>query len=102
MEDFVSRQEYETGKVYLDNVHANFDSRIDKLENLYAQISELASSVKLLASNIENMQKEQEKQGKRLVDIEKKPADNWDKLIWGIVGCAVTLILGYIAKGIGL
>ncbi|MBR1477438.1 MAG: hypothetical protein IJ608_05695 [Lachnospiraceae bacterium] len=68
--------------------------RISSLEDGQKQINELISSVKVLAVNMENMAKEQAKQGERLEAIEQKPAKHWDTviacLITGIVGAVLT------------
>lgn len=102
MEDFVLRAEYEERKKSVDAENTRQNRRLERLETMADQLTDMAASIKAMVVTMQSMQKEQEKQGKRLEEIEKKPADNWDKLVWGIVGCAVTLILGYIAKGIGL
>jgi len=46
------------------------NKRIDALEESFKQISALASSVEKLAVNMEGMLKEQERQGKRLSQLE--------------------------------
>jgi hypothetical protein len=48
------------------------------------------------------MQKEQERQGERLDDIERKPADNWDKLVYSIIAMVATAAVTYILTKGGL
>lgn len=78
------------------------NKRLDKIEETMFQISELTTSVKVMASNMENMAKEQEKQGERLQAIEDKPAKNWDKLVWAIAGALIAGIIGYVLASVGV
>lgn len=70
--------------------------RIDVLENEVREVRSLATSVERLASNMEAMLKEQEKQGLRLAALEQKPAKRWD----GIVDKFVAGIVGALAAGL--
>ena len=78
------------------------NKRLDKIEETIFQIGELTTSVKVMASNMENMAKEQEKQGERLEAIEQVPAKNWDKLIWAIGGAVLTAIVALVLQQMGL
>ena len=78
------------------------NKRLDKIEESIFQIGELTTSVKVLASNMENMAKEQERQGERLQSIEDKPAKNWDKLVWAIAGALIAGIIGYVLASVGV
>jgi hypothetical protein len=51
---------------------------------------------------MENMAKEQEKQGERLQAIEDKPAKNWDKFVWAIAGALIAGIIGYVLASMGV
>ena len=73
--------------------------RITELEGAVKQISELVSSVKVLAANMENMAKEQAKQGERLEEIEKKPAKRWDVVITGALSAIVGALMAAIMSG---
>lgn len=100
MDEFVSRAEYDERQKRIDDENRRQNHRIDKLETITDQIADMAASIKAMVVTMQSMQKEQEEQGKRLSDIEKKPADNWDRLVYSIIamiaGAAVTWI---IAKG---
>lgn len=100
MNEFVSRAEYDERQKRIDDENRRQNHRIDKLETITDQIADMAASIKAMVVTMQSMQKEQEEQGKRLSDIEKKPADNWDRLVYSIIamiaGAAVTWI---IAKG---
>lgn len=78
------------------------NKRLDKLEDGIVQLSELTSCVKVLTNTVENMVKEQVKQGERLEAIEEVPAKNWEKLVWAIGGAILTAIVAFILKQIGI
>ena len=104
----MSEQEYLTVEVhreFSERIQAEEhrqNKRLDKLEESIFQIGELTTSVKVLASNMENMAKEQEKQGERLQSIEDKPAKNWDKLVWAVAGALIAGIIGYVLASVGM
>lgn len=70
--------------------------RIDNLEIKLEDIHELASSVKLLASEMKAMRVDVVDMNARLKAIEDKPAKNWDKIVSTIIGTVVGAIAGAI------
>lgn len=104
----MSEMEYltiEVHKEFAERIQAEEtrqNKRLDKIEESIFQIGELTTSVKVLASNMENMAKEQERQGERLQSIEDKPAKNWDKLVWAIAGALIAGIIGYVLASVGV
>ena len=78
------------------------NKRLDKLEDGFGQLSELTSALKVMANNMENMAKEQARQGERLQAIENVPAKNWEKLVWAIGGAILTAVIAFILKQIGI
>ena len=81
----------ETAERTKSNTH-----RIDALEQDSEALHKLATSVELLAQNMERMTSEQEKQGKRLEALEKQPAERWNNMTRTIF----TTVLSTIAGGI--
>lgn len=100
--DFLTVAEHREFAERIDAEEHRQNKRLDKIEETMFQISELTTSVKVMASNMENMAKEQEKQGERLEAIEQVPAKNWDKLIWAIGGAVLTAIVAFVLKQMGL
>lgn len=104
----MSEQEYLTVQVHkefaerIDAEERRQNKRLDKLEDGIVQLSELTSCVKVLTNTVENMVKEQVKQGERLEAIEDVPAKNWEKLVWAIGGAVLTAIVAFILKQIGM
>ena len=102
MDEFVTRLEYEERLKRFDDEERRQNHRIDKLENITDQIAEMAASIKAMVVTMQGMQKEQEEQGNRLREIEKKPADNWDKLVYTIIAMVATAAVTYIFTKGGL
>ena len=82
-----------------DDENNRQNHRLDALEATVKQISELVSSVKLLAANMDNMAKEQAKQGARLEAIEEKPAKRWDLVVTGLISAAVGALGAAVMSG---
>jgi len=76
--------------------------RLDTLENKVEDIHELASSVKLLASETKAMREDVNNMDNRLKKVEEKPANNWNNLTRTIITGIVTAILGYFLAKFGL
>lgn len=100
MEEYITRLEYEERQKRIDDEDRRQNHRIDKLERIADQLTDMAASIKAMVVTMQGMQVEQEKQGKRLEEIEKKPAENWDKLVYSIVAIVATAAVTWIfAKG---
>lgn len=97
MDEFVTKAVHEEFAKRIDEENTRQNHRISILEAGLAQINDLASSVKVLAVNMENMAKEQAKQGEKLSEIEGRPAKRWETVViailTGIVGFALNALL---------
>lgn len=102
MDEYVRTEVYAERMQRVDDENNRQNRRIDKLEGAFDKISELATSVKLLAQNMSDMKTELQRQGKRLEEIEQEPADKWRKLTWLIVTGIAGAVLGFILSKIGL
>lgn len=102
MDEFVSRVEYDERMKRIEDEDRRQNHRIDKLENITDQIADMAASIKAMVVTMQSMQKEQEEQGKRLSDIEKKPADNWNQLVYSLIAMVATAAVTYILTKGGL
>ena len=76
--------------------------RMDKVEEQSDAINNLAISVKELALNINIMNERQEEYGKRLTELESKPAKRWEQVVSIIITTLVGAVLGYILSKVGL
>lgn len=92
MEDCIARAEHEEFAKRMDAENTRQNRRIEALEQSVDRFGRIASSVERLATNMEGMLKEQERQGERLDKLEGKPGENWNvtvKSILTAIGSAI-------------
>ena len=102
MDEYVTKAVHDEFAKRIDDENARQNHRISILETGLAQINDLATSVKVLAVNMETMASELKKQGEKLTEIEGKPAKRWETiviaLLTGIVGFALNALLTGVVK----
>ena len=98
MDDYVTKAVHEEFARRIDEENDRQNKRLSILEQGQTQINELVSTVKVLAVNMENMAKEQVKQGAKLEEIEGKPAKRWETVISCIITALVTAGVMYFLK----
>lgn len=102
MDNPITRAEHEEFRRRLEEENRRQDKRIELLEHTVQQISDLTTSVEKLAVSMEGMLREQEKQGTRLETLEDRDGEMWRKIIGYAATAAVGIIIGYVARQIGL
>ena len=100
--EFLSKAEHQEFAKRIDDENHRQNERIKSLEANIRQILSLTASVEKLASNMENMLKEQEKQGKRLEMLEGKDGEMWRKMVSYVFTAIVGIVIGFIFKRIGM
>ena len=100
MEQFRDLMESENGRLKEENDRQNH--RIAILEESVKEISNLAASTEKLAANMENMLKVQERQGKRLDQIEGRDGEKWRKAMAYIGTTILGAVLAILFAKIGL
>ncbi len=90
MEGMITRAEHEEFRRRMEEEDDRQNKRIELLEESVRQTGTLTASVERLATNMENMLKEQEKQGERLEALESRDGEMWRKL----VGYATSAVVG--------
>ena len=102
MSEWVSSDVFTETMRRIDAEDNRQNTRLSELETAQKQISELITSVKVLANNMESMAKEQIKQGVRLQAIEEKPGKRWETvvacIITGLVGAVVSAAVAGLVK----
>lgn len=96
---YVTKEVHDEFAKRIDEENDRQNKRLSLLEAGQSQITELVSTVKVLAVNMENMAKEQAKQGARLNEIEGKPGKRWETLVACVITCIVTAAFAYFFKG---
>lgn len=100
VENYVTQIEYKERQARLDDENRRQNHRIEKLEEMADRLTEIALSVKALAVTMEWMRKDLSKYGSQINDMEKQPADNWNKLILTLVTAIASAAVTWIfAKG---
>lgn len=79
---------------------ASNTKRIDAIEDTTKALTDLASSMKVMAAEQKTIASTVEKLDKKVDDIESRPAKRYDgiveKIIWAIVAAVVTYILSHV------
>lgn len=108
-EDYIGRKEHETFAQLMKSENERLreengrqNKRIAVLEEEVRQIGALTSSVDRLATNMENMIKNIEAQGKRLEMVESRDGEMWRKVVGYIATAVVGIVIGFVFKQIGM
>lgn len=96
MDGGITRAEHEEFAKRQDDENRRQNRRIEELEETVRQIGALAASVEKLASSMESMVKEQEKQGKRLEVLEGRDGEMWRKVTGHIITAIIGIVIGYV------
>ena len=97
--DYITRIEFEERGKRIDDENRRQNHRLDKLEKIADQLTDMAASIKAMVVTMQGMQKEQERQGKRLDDIEEKPSKRWDLLVNTVLTVIATAAVTLLIKG---
>ena len=98
----ISRAEHEEFCRRLDEENHRQNRRIDLLEQNIERLAALTTSVEKLATNMESMLREQERQGKRLATLEGRDGERWRKAAGYVLTAILGLMLGFIFRQHGL
>lgn len=100
--DYVTKAVHEEFAKRMEEENHRQNERIKLLEENVRQIGSLTTSVEKLASNMESMVKEQEKQGGRLEALESRDGEMWRKVVAYIVTAVVGIVIGFLFTQIGM
>ena len=78
------------------------NQRLNKQSALVQDIQQLSSSVAVLANNMKSLLDEQQRQNKRLEELEKKPVKRWDAVVDKIVMTVLGALIAYVLLQVGL
>jgi TolA-binding protein len=102
MDDAITRAEHEEFRKRIEEENHRQNRRIELLEENVRQFGALTTSVEKLASNMESMVKEQEKQGKRLEVLEGRDGEMWRKVVGYLITAIIGILVGYVFTQIGM
>ena len=102
MDTPISRAEHEEFRRRIEEENKRQDKRIEILEEDTKRIGGLSSSIEKLALNMENMLKEQLKQGERLEVLEARDGEMWRKVVSYAITAIVGIVIGFLFKQFGM
>lgn len=102
MDTPITRAEHEEFKRRIEEENVRQDKRIELLEENTKRVETINVSIEKLASNMENMLKEQLNQGKRLEALESRDGEMWRKVVSYAVTAIVGILIGFLFKQFGL
>lgn len=102
MDTPITRAEHEEFVRRIDDENSRQNRRIELLEETIKRIDLLTTSVEKLATNMENMLREQREQGQRLEVLESRDGESWRKVTGYVVTSIVGLVIGYIFTKFGM
>lgn len=75
------------------------NKRIEECEQRIRAVGEIVRSLDRLTVSVEQMAVEVQKQGERLENIEKEPADKWKNAVWIVVSALIAAAVGALVRG---
>ena len=102
MDTPISRAEHEEFRKRMEDEDHRQTRRIALLEESVRQMGALTTSVEKLATNMSSMVKEQEKQGKKLEELESRDGEMWRKVAGHVVTAIISIILGFVFANLGI
>lgn len=100
MENYITRQEHEEFTRRIDAENSRQNKRLDLVEKNVTQINALTVSVEKMALSMENMLEVLEKQGKRLEELEKEPAETGKQIKSAIITAIVGTVIGAVVTAV--
>lgn len=100
--DLITRKEHEEFVRRMDEANNRQSKRLEIVEKDVRQIGSLTTAVEKLAFSMENMVREQMKQGERLDQLESRDGEMWRKVTSYVVTAVVGAVVCYIMTRIGM
>ena len=95
-EDFITRREHEEFEKRMNDENNRQNHRLSKLEAVADSIHSLTVSVGKLATNMESMLKEMDRQGRRLEALEGRDGEMLRSVTIYVVTAVIGIALGFI------
>lgn len=102
MDTPITRAEHEEFRRRIEEEEHRQNKRLDIVEGNISKLMELTASIERLATNMENMVKEQERQGDRLETLESRDGKKWRQVSGYVITAIVGIVIGYIFLQIGM
>ena len=90
--NFISRREHDEYVKRMEDEHRRINRRLENCEKITEQMQDMNANISELATNMKHLLDEQREQGKRLDKIEEEPSSNWNTIKKGVfnaIGAAI-------------
>lgn len=102
MDQPIVRAEHEEFVRRVEDENDRQNHRITALEESVKETQALITNVERLAVNMENMLREQERQGQRLEALEGRDGEKWRSVMMYVATAVAGIIIGFIATQLGM
>ena len=102
MDAYLSIAVHEEYAKRMENEHKHQNKRISKLEQTASDWTRLLTSVENIAQNVERMQNDLSEQRKDFDELKSHDGKKWRDMKWYIVTTIAGIVMGYIAKQLGM
>ena len=102
MDTPITRAEHEEFRRRIEEEEHRQNRRLEVIEGNIAELMKLTANIERLATNMENMLKEQERQGDRLETLEARDGKKWRQVSGYVITAIVGIVIGYIFLQIGM
>lgn len=102
MDNYITVELHNEFAKRMEDEHARQNHRIADLEKISEQNNQLLVTINKLATSMENMQKELQKQGGRLEVLESRDGNKWRQLVSHGLTVLVTVLVTYALRQIGI
>lgn len=100
--EYITLQFHEEYAKRMKDEHDRQNHRIKTLEKAVEENRNLSLSIERLTLSVKSMVEEQKKQGERLSALENRDGEKWRNIVSYALTTIVGIVIGYIAKRIGL
>lgn len=102
MDDFISRREHDEFCKRMEDEHTRINHRVKTMEDTVRELGSLTASVHELATNMKNLIKTMDSQGRRLAELESRDGEKWRKVVGYSITAVIGILIGYVFKMIGM
>lgn len=102
MSETISRAEHEEFARRMEDEHDRQNHRIANLETAIERYGALTVAVEKMAVNMEQMLKEQKRQGECIEELESRDGEMWRKATAYAATAVLGIVIGYLFKQLGM
>ena len=101
-EEFVGAAQFKEYEKRMEADHKRIDKRITLLEAQSKQITDIAISVRELATSVKSMAEEQRTQRNKLDNLEARDGQMWRNVLGYVITAIIGIVLGFVFNHLGI